>query len=399
MKSSENGTSNNLDKLERPSPSKTPLKDPFSDSEVLSQFVQEVEKFEKFVEGLNSKTLNGPTPLDIKWNELQELQEKDAHKQIISVARCYPMKNRFSDFLPFDSSRVELPSTKDDYINASHVKELRPYTPNFIMTQAPLPSTYSDFWTMVIEQHAEIIVCLLADSQMNGEIYWAVNKTEDLVLGKIKVSLQSLNTKPHWIERIISVSDGKISRVIMHLQFTSWPHSWMPESPAPFLQLVNEAVSVWSQQRGHGPIIVHCDSGVGKSGLFVLLTLATCELKFVPHLPDPITLSSLIATCRKNPLRDRAHLAFAYHCILYYARDLLMKRGILASRSTFEEKRPKTKSHTRHPSEDFLLNSLKEHNEERRQSDASSTGSGSKPGPENDPLSQIDPLWPIKRFS
>lgn len=32
-------------------------------------------------------------------------------------------------------------------------------------------------------------------------------------------------------------------------------------------------------------------------------------------------------------------------------------------------------------------------------SDASSTGSGSKQLNENDPLSQIDPLWPIKRFS
>ena len=63
-----------MDKLERPSPSKTPLKVPFSDPEILSLFVQEVEKFEKFVEGLNCKTLNGPTPLDIKWNELQDLQ-------------------------------------------------------------------------------------------------------------------------------------------------------------------------------------------------------------------------------------------------------------------------------------------------------------------------------------
>lgn len=74
LKNTENGNSNSVNNIERPSPSKTPLKDPFSDSEVLSQFVQEVEKFEKFVEGLNIKTLNGPTPLDIKWNELQDLQ-------------------------------------------------------------------------------------------------------------------------------------------------------------------------------------------------------------------------------------------------------------------------------------------------------------------------------------
>lgn len=34
------------------------------------------------------------------------------------------------------------------------------------MTQAPLPSTYADFWTMVLEQHVELIVCLLSESQV-----------------------------------------------------------------------------------------------------------------------------------------------------------------------------------------------------------------------------------------
>lgn len=49
-------------------------KDPYADTETLNQFVQDVEKFEKFVDGLTTKTLNGPTPLDIKWKELLELQ-------------------------------------------------------------------------------------------------------------------------------------------------------------------------------------------------------------------------------------------------------------------------------------------------------------------------------------
>ncbi|CAG2059549.1 unnamed protein product, partial [Timema podura] len=141
-------------------------KDLYTDPEALNQFVQEVEKYEKFVEGLTTKTLNGPTPLDMKWKELLDFQEKDAHKHSISVARCYPMKNRFPDILPYDNSRVELPSTKDDYINASFMKDVTPLTPPFIVTQAPLPSTYCDFWTMVWEQQVEVVVCLLSDSEV-----------------------------------------------------------------------------------------------------------------------------------------------------------------------------------------------------------------------------------------
>lgn len=92
------------------------------DVDSLKALAPDVEKLEKFVEGLTLKTLSGPTLLDLKWKEIMDAQEKESHTRSISVARCYPMKNRFPDILPYDDSRIELPSTKDDYINASLVK-------------------------------------------------------------------------------------------------------------------------------------------------------------------------------------------------------------------------------------------------------------------------------------
>nr|CAD7405110.1 unnamed protein product [Timema poppensis] len=334
-------------------------KDLYTDPEALNQFVQEVEKFEKFVEGLTTKTLNGPTPLDMKWKELLDFQEKDAHKHSISVARCYPMKNRFPDILPYDNSRVELPSTKDDYINASFMKDVTPLTPPFIVTQAPLPSTYCDFWTMVWEQQVEVVVCLLSDLELNNQVYWPLEKGQELAMGKMKLSLQSSNVRPHWTERILSICVGetRVSRVIVHLQFTAWPGSSFPASPGPFLSLVCEALTFYCQQRAAShPVVVHCLSGVGRTGLFVLATAAVCEVQAGQGLLDLVPTASTMSASRKNSLRDREHLKFAYQAVLYYAQDLLMKRGILTSRSTFEDKRSRAgKSHTRHPSEDFLL--------------------------------------------
>lgn len=42
-------------------------KDPLDDPSVCAKFVSEVEKYEKLVDGLVRKSLNGSTPLDQKW--------------------------------------------------------------------------------------------------------------------------------------------------------------------------------------------------------------------------------------------------------------------------------------------------------------------------------------------
>ena len=70
---------------------KTFGKDPYTDPEALNQFVQEVGKYEKFVEGLTTKTLNGPTPLDMKWKELLELQ--------VGLLCIFFKRDEWSDFV------------------------------------------------------------------------------------------------------------------------------------------------------------------------------------------------------------------------------------------------------------------------------------------------------------
>ncbi|XP_046386380.1 tyrosine-protein phosphatase non-receptor type 23 isoform X2 [Ischnura elegans] len=366
-------------------------KDPLDgDPESLSLFVSEVERFEKLVEGLTKKSLNGPTPLDLKWKELQDMQEKDSHKRSISVARCYPMKNRLPDVLPYDHSRVELPSTKDDYINASHIRELTPLSPPFIVTQSPLPSTFNDFWTMVWEQQVEVIACLLSDAELEGQFYWPREKGAEMPMGKMKLVLQTCNTRTHWVERVFSLTmtDTRATHSIVHLQFMSWPGSSFPPSPGPFLQYVCEALSVWRQQssagrvmegsvegrgleggshRGRRPLLVHCLSGAGRAGLFCLLAGGISEIGGKGAGAGP--LSELVSAAagrlsqqRRGALRDRQHLLFTFQALLYHAQDLLMKRGILTSRSTFEEAAKgsiaaskSSSSHARHPSQDFLL--------------------------------------------
>ncbi|XP_034230470.1 tyrosine-protein phosphatase non-receptor type 23 isoform X2 [Thrips palmi] len=416
---------------------KFPVIDPFQDKDYLHQFTQEVEKYEKFVEGLTLKTLNGPTPLDIKWKEITELQERDSHRRSISVARCYPMKNRFPDILPYDCSRVELPSTKDDYINASHLKDLTPSTPSFILTQLPLPSTFNDFWIMVHEQQVEVIVCLLSDMELEGQRYWPAEKGQELSLGRMRLNLQTANVKQHWTERIISVYDAetRASKIVVHLQFTAWPGSSFPASPGPFLSFVSECLAFHSQQRVvlH-PIVVHCQSGVGRTGLFCLTAAAVCEVQAGHGLIDLVKLTAAMSERRKAALRDREHLKFAYLSLLYYAQDILMKCGILTSGSSFEDKRsrsedvpnqslevanqmpgterelpasiPTTPSPGIEASHLTDLSQLKMQSKAKEVKSSRYTAESFKKANQSlelltsnptDPFSEIDPLWPLKR--
>lgn len=189
-----------------------PIKDPLADAESASKLAAEVEKLDKLVDGLTRKSLNGPTSLDTRWKEVLELQERESTRHSISVARCYPMKNRLPDVLPYDHNRVELPTTKDDYINASLIPALTSGAPSFIATQTPLPCTQQDFWTMIWQQSVEIVVCLLSDAEIpkptasSSAIYWPVEKGKDIVSGPWTIALQSTNVRPYCHERILGLN-------------------------------------------------------------------------------------------------------------------------------------------------------------------------------------------------
>ena len=92
-----------------------------------------------------------PQKIDMEWSNLPsgELQGDESWENDYSVALKYADKNRYSDVLPFNESRVSLEpseSNPDGYINAN-VIELP--SSQAIATQGPLPQTFSEFWQMI----------------------------------------------------------------------------------------------------------------------------------------------------------------------------------------------------------------------------------------------------------
>ncbi|XP_036357587.1 tyrosine-protein phosphatase non-receptor type 23 isoform X2 [Octopus sinensis] len=334
--------------------------DPYQDKETLDKFVIEVEKFEKVVQGLSKPTLNGPSPLDSIWKELCDEQEKDSRKRSMAAARCDAMKNRDPDIMPYDDSRVLLTSQKDDYINASWLDELVLSCPKFIATQFPLNVTIVDFWIMVYEQGAEVIVKLFSEAEEGKKYpnYWPTEKGQIIFHGPIGLTLQTCKEKEFWTERLIYLthSETKQARTIVHLQYRNWPVSGFPEKIPYLLQFIAEVHSFYRQQRSlTKPVIVHCSNGVGRTGTFISVYAGVEEVNHANGILDIQALCQKMMKKRRYIIRDKEQLKYCYDTILYHAEDLLMKRGILTNKASFGDKLPNPgdKTHQRKPSEDL----------------------------------------------
>ncbi|XP_026668804.1 tyrosine-protein phosphatase non-receptor type 23 isoform X2 [Ceratina calcarata] len=396
-----------------------PKKDPLGDPAALQKFVSEVEKYEKFVDSLLVKTLSGATNLDIKWKEVQEFEERESSKQSCTVALAHSSENRVMECIPYDTTRVQMSTTDvPNYINASHIMEITQWIPTgFIITQAPLPNKLEVFWTMIWEQESEIIACLISDSQLSGEIYWPINEEDVLNVGSFTIRLKKRTNHMSYVQRVISVHNTKKNseKTVVHMQFLTWPSNGFPSSPGPLLSFSTDVMTEQALRHCTKPVVVHCLDGGALSSLFLVAAATVCHIRAGCGIVNvPLVFKGLLK-CRKQ-IVNKESLLFAYQLVLYHAQDILMKRGILSStRSTFENfeglKGSKDKTNRKmHPSDDFLhslgINAQRADAEQGRQK--GSTGSGithsvaasiqekSKEGA-IDPLSQLDPLWSIRR--
>ncbi|KAK2086193.1 hypothetical protein P7K49_035618 [Saguinus oedipus] len=185
-------------------------------------------------------------------------------------------KNRYVDILPYDYNRVELSEINGDagsnYINASYIdgfKEPRKY----IAAQGPRDETVDDFWRMIWEQKATVIVMVTRCEEGNRNKcaeYWPSIQEGTRAFGDVVVKIIQHKICPDYIIQKLSITNKKektAGREVTHIQFTSWPDHGVPEDPHLLLKLrrrVNAFSNFFS-----GPIVVHCSAGVGRTGTYI----------------------------------------------------------------------------------------------------------------------------------
>ena len=79
-----------------------------------------------------------------------------------------PFIIRAGNIFPYDHSRVVLTDGDSDYINANYMSGYS-REKEYIASQGPLPNTQSDFWRMVWEQKA-ILVVMVTNEEEKGKV-------------------------------------------------------------------------------------------------------------------------------------------------------------------------------------------------------------------------------------
>ncbi|MDP2434587.1 MAG: protein-tyrosine phosphatase family protein [archaeon] len=218
----------------------------------------------------------------------------------------------------------------------------------YIACQGCLEETVADFWAMVWDEKATLIVMLtkiLEGDRQKCHQYWSPRRAKTFtdtakkpVLSLTVLadssrlnseldasSLSALAKRPSLqkaddlVLRRFSLKHHPSGeeRVINHFQYVEWPDHGTPRHTATFrylLRLVDAA-------KPTGPIVVHCSAGIGRTGTFCTVHMNLAPLS--SHLPPPAQpLFDILGTVlrlrkeRSGMVQTKEQYMFCYLAVL-----------------------------------------------------------------------------------
>jgi len=254
--------------------------------------------------------------LDREWEALSSY-EAEPNDTSEAIAPANLSKNRYSDILPYDHSRVILNrtanSSSSDYINASFITDHDPRNPAYIVTQGPLQHTIADFWQMVWEQGCMVIVNLTELSE-NGRTmchrYWPHEGSE--IYHSYEVHLVSEHI---WCEDYLVRSfylknlQTNETRTVTQFHYLTWRDMGVPNMVKILLDFRRK---VNKSYRGRScPIIVHCSDGAGRTGTYCLIDLVLNRMNKGAKEIDMAASLEHIRDQRMNLVKSKEQFEFA----------------------------------------------------------------------------------------
>ncbi|XP_051789249.1 protein tyrosine phosphatase receptor type Fa isoform X10 [Erpetoichthys calabaricus] len=257
--------------------------------------------------------------------EFKRLANSKAHTSRFITANlpCNKFKNRLVNIMPFESTRVCLQPIRgvegSDYINASFIDGYRQQKA-YIATQGPLAETTEDFWRMLWEHNSTIVVMLTKLREMGREKchqYWPAERSARYQY--FVVDPMAEYNMPQYILREFKVTDARDgqSRTIRQFQFTDWPEQGVPKTGEGFIDFIGQVHKTKEQFGQDGPITVHCSAGVGRTGVFITLSIVLERMRY-EGVVDLFQTVKTLRTQRPAMVQTEDQYQLCYRAALEY---------------------------------------------------------------------------------
>ncbi|KAL1020950.1 hypothetical protein UPYG_G00006790 [Umbra pygmaea] len=267
------------------------------------------------------------------WNAIYQEIRQQSSELPCKLAKLPENKtrNRYRDVSPFDHSRIRLQLGTNDYINASLIS-IEEAQRSYILTQGPLPNTCGHFWEMVWEQRAMGVVMLnriIEKGSIKCAEYWPSREEREAVFEdtNFKLTFVSEDIKSYYTVRQLELENQTTqeTREILHFHYTTWPDFGVPESPASFLNFLFKVRESGCLNSEHGPVVVHCSAGIGRSGTFCLAD--TCLLLMSKRKdPSSVRLRDVLLEMRRyrmGLIQTPDQLRFSYLAVIEGAKCIM----------------------------------------------------------------------------
>ncbi|XP_045445078.1 receptor-type tyrosine-protein phosphatase S isoform X4 [Pipistrellus kuhlii] len=257
--------------------------------------------------------------------EFKRLANSKAHTSRFISANlpCNKFKNRLVNIMPYESTRVCLQPIRgvegSDYINASFIDGYRQQKA-YMATQGPLAETTEDFWRMLWENNSTIVVMLTKLREMGREKchqYWPAERSARYQY--FVVDPMAEYNMPQYILREFKVTDARDgqSRTVRQFQFTDWPEQGVPKSGEGFIDFIGQVHKTKEQFGQDGPISVHCSAGVGRTGVFITLSIVLERMRY-EGVVDIFQTVKMLRTQRPAMVQTEDEYQFCYQAALEY---------------------------------------------------------------------------------
>ncbi|XP_055718183.1 receptor-type tyrosine-protein phosphatase S-like isoform X11 [Salvelinus fontinalis] len=257
--------------------------------------------------------------------EFKRLANSKAHTSRFISANlpCNKFKNRLVNIMPYETTRVCLQPIRglegSDYINASFIDGYRQQKA-YIATQGPLAETTEDFWRMLWENNSTIVVMLTKLREMGREKchqYWPAERSARYQY--FVVDPMAEYNMPQYILREFKVTDARDgqSRTVRQFQFTDWPEQGVPKSGEGFIDFIGQVHKTKEQFGQDGPISVHCSAGVGRTGVFITLSIVLERMRY-EGVVDIFQTVKMLRTQRPAMVQTEDEYQFSYQAGLEY---------------------------------------------------------------------------------